>query len=155
MILGFHEERFDGERSEEDFGFGYVDDGFGAMSGEETGVGIFGDAGVSDQIAAGQQIDSAAQFFGERVLARPGPPVPATVAIRGLHELHGANTGGSRFGQGREHESVMEENVADLLLAIAGTNQRSSYRWWKGTHHKPSDFLSKDATSPFWQRYEH
>ena len=115
MFLSFHEERFDRERGEKCFGFGDVGDGFGTMSGEKTGVGVFGDAGAGDQIAAGQEIDDAAQFFGESIWIFPGPTVRAT----GFHELDGANAGGGRFDEGREHEGVMQENVADLLLAVA------------------------------------
>ena len=63
----FHEERFDRERGEELFGFGYVGDRFDAVSGKETGIGVFGDAGAGDQIAACQQIDHAAQFFSESI----------------------------------------------------------------------------------------
>ena len=56
----FDEQGFDRERGEECFGFGYVGDGFGAVSGEETGIGVFGDAGAGDQIAACEQINDAA-----------------------------------------------------------------------------------------------
>jgi hypothetical protein len=59
--------RFDWERGEECFGFGYVGDRFGAMSGEETGIGVFGDAGAGDQITACEQINDAAQFFGKSI----------------------------------------------------------------------------------------
>ena len=52
----FDEQGFDRERGEECFGFGYVGDGFG----EETGIGVFGDAGAGDQIAACEQINDAA-----------------------------------------------------------------------------------------------
>ena len=103
MFLSFHEERFDREWGEECFGFDYVGDGFGAMSGEETGIGVFGDAGVGDQIAACKEINDAAQFFSESSGILPGPTVPATR----LHELDGANTGGGRFNEGREHEGVI------------------------------------------------
>ena len=68
MLKGsFHEQGFEEERGEEGFGFGYVGDGFDAVSGEKTGIGVFGDAGAGDQIAACQQIDHAAQFFSESI----------------------------------------------------------------------------------------
>ena len=63
----FHEKRFDREWSEECFGFGYMGDGFGAMSGEETGIGVFRDAGAGDQITACEQINDAAHFFGKSI----------------------------------------------------------------------------------------
>ena len=51
---GFDEQRFDRKRCEKFFGISHVRDGFGAVSGEETGVGVFGDAGAGDEIAAFQ-----------------------------------------------------------------------------------------------------
>ena len=41
--------------------------------------------------------------------------------LQDLHELHGANAGGGRFDEGRGMKAWMQENVADLLLAVAGT----------------------------------
>ena len=48
----FDEKRFDRERGEKFVDVAYLDDGFGAVSGEEAGVWIFGDTGAGDQIAA-------------------------------------------------------------------------------------------------------
>ena len=63
----FHEKRFDRERGEECLGFAYVGDGCGAMGGEETGIGFLGNAALSDQIAACEQINDAAHFFGKSI----------------------------------------------------------------------------------------
>lgn len=63
----FQEKRFDRELSKECFAFGYVGNGFDAMSGKETGIGVFRDAGACNQIAACEQIDDAAQFFSKSI----------------------------------------------------------------------------------------
>ena len=67
MFLSFHEEHVDREGREECFGSGYMDDGFAAMSGEETGIGVLADARAGDQIAACEQIDDAAKFFCDSI----------------------------------------------------------------------------------------
>ena len=52
LRYGFGEQGFDWEWGEELFGFGHLSYGFGAVSSKETGVGVLGDAGAGDQIAA-------------------------------------------------------------------------------------------------------
>ena len=60
---GFYEEGFDREGPEKRFSFGYAGDGFGPMSGQETGIGVFRDARAGAQITACEQINDAAHFF--------------------------------------------------------------------------------------------
>ena len=44
-----------------------MDDRVPSMSGEQAGVGIFSDAGAGDQIAAGEEINHATQFFNQSI----------------------------------------------------------------------------------------
>ena len=55
------------ERGEESFSVRYMGDGVGAVSGEQAGIGIFSDAGAGDQIAAGEEINHATQFFYQSI----------------------------------------------------------------------------------------